>query len=59
MVGVDEDDDDGVDDVAVVAAGFDDGGRFRDVFAMMKKSFRSTNGDPAKMNGRYHGIGDM
>ena len=37
MLGVDEDeddDDDGVDE-AVVAAGFDDGGRFRDVFAMM------------------------
>jgi hypothetical protein len=39
VLGVDdeeEDDDDGVD-VAVVAAGFDDGGRFRDVFAMMMK----------------------
>jgi hypothetical protein len=37
VLGVDEDDDeddDGVDEV--VAAGFDDGGRFRDVSAMMK-----------------------
>jgi hypothetical protein len=37
VLGVDDDeeeDDDGVDEV--VAAGFDDGGRFRDVSAMMK-----------------------